>query len=123
MHYEIRSNRDGAVLAWTDAPSCIDPLDIQSDIIDAGYKILFSGTQEEYETVANQLERRVLVSVDGHRAKMNSNMDTTSPSTKAAEIRPSEPVSVQPRKHPGRPRNQPQRPEMADSGEQTSFLL
>lgn len=67
MRYEVLSTRGRTgkyyTGMWTESPSCIDPIEVQKDIIDGGNKIQFSGTPEEYAAVKDKLYAKVKVSV------------------------------------------------------------
>lgn len=64
MRYEVKSNQDSKkIVAWTEDPACIDDIDIQKAMVAAGYKIVFSGTQQEYEKVKKDLDKHVNVKV------------------------------------------------------------
>lgn len=70
MLYEVKSKRDGkTVVAYTESLNCIGDLDEQKSILNAGYKISFSGTQKEYNQVRAKLDKRVAIYIDGKRLK------------------------------------------------------
>lgn len=65
MHYEVRSGK--TIYAQTDHIKCMDPRDIQKAMIEAGYKVYFTGTEAEYEAASQLLEKRVHLNIAGPR--------------------------------------------------------
>lgn len=67
MRYEVLSTKGRTgkyyVGMWTEFPQCIDPIEIQKDIIEGGNKIQFTGTQEEYDAVKDKLHPKVKVGI------------------------------------------------------------
>lgn len=48
---------------YTESPVCIDSLDMQKELIRAGHKINFTGTEAEYQKVKSKLFSKVKVTV------------------------------------------------------------
>lgn len=65
MKYEVKSKKDKkTVVAYTESPVCIGSLDEQRSLLAAGYKIVFSGTQKEYDKLQKKLDKHVTVRIE-----------------------------------------------------------
>ena len=67
MVYEIISPRphgsETFVGLHTEYPECIDPLSVQEAMLSGGNKIIFKGTEKEYEAVKKKLAAKVKVTI------------------------------------------------------------
>ena len=48
----------------TESPKCIHPVEVQKAMVEAGHKISFRGTEEEYEMVKPKLYAKVKVTIE-----------------------------------------------------------
>lgn len=67
MVYEIISPRphgsETFVGLHTEYPECIDPLSVQEAMLSGDNKIIFKGTEKEYEAVKKKLAAKVKVTI------------------------------------------------------------
>lgn len=67
MVYEVISPRphgsETFVGLHTEYPECIDPLSVQEAMLSGDNKIIFKGTEKEYEAVKKKLEAKVKVTI------------------------------------------------------------
>lgn len=67
MVYEIISPRPHGseifVGLHTEYPECIDPLSVQEAMLSGDNKIIFKGTEKEYEAVKKKLAAKVKVTI------------------------------------------------------------
>ena len=67
MVYEVISPRPHGSEAFvglhTDYPECIDPLSVQEAMLSGDNKIIFKGTEKEYEAVKKKLAAKVKVTI------------------------------------------------------------
>ncbi len=68
MVYEILSpdahSSDMFLGMHTESPKCIHPVEIQKAMVEAGHKISFRGTKEEYEAIKPNLYAKVKVAIE-----------------------------------------------------------
>lgn len=67
MVYEVISPRphgsETFVGLHTEYPECIDPLSVQEAMLSGDNKIIFKGTEKEYEAVKKKLTAKVKVTI------------------------------------------------------------
>lgn len=67
MVYEVISPRphgsETFVGLHTEYPECIDPLSVQEAMLSGDNKIIFKGTEKEYEAVKKKLAAKVKVTI------------------------------------------------------------
>lgn len=67
MVYEVISPRQHGsetfVGLHTEYPECIDPLSVQEAMLSGDNKIIFKGTEKEYEAVKKKLAAKVKVTI------------------------------------------------------------
>lgn len=67
MVYEVISPRphgsETFVGLHTEYPECIDPLSVQEAMLSGDNKIIFKGTEKEYEAVKKKLATKVKVTI------------------------------------------------------------
>lgn len=67
MIYEVISPRphgsETFVGLHTEYPECIDPLSVQEAMLSGDNKIIFKGTEKEYEAVKKKLAAKVKVTI------------------------------------------------------------
>lgn len=67
MVYEVISPRphgsETFVGLHTEYPECIDPLSVQEAMLSGNNKIIFKGTEKEYEAVKKKLAAKVKVTI------------------------------------------------------------
>lgn len=67
MVYEVISSRphgsETFVGLHTEYPECIDPLSVQEAMLSGDNKIIFKGTEKEYEAVKKKLAAKVKVTI------------------------------------------------------------
>lgn len=67
MVYEVISPRphgsETFVGLHTEYPECIDPLSVQEAMLSGDNKIIFKGTEKEYEAVKKELAAKVKVTI------------------------------------------------------------
>lgn len=67
MVYEVISPRphgsETFVGLHTEYPECIDPLSVQEAMLSGSNKIIFKGTEKEYEAVKKKLAAKVKVTI------------------------------------------------------------
>lgn len=67
MVYEVISPRphgsETFVGLHTEYPECIDPLSVQQAMLSGDNKIIFKGTEKEYEAVKKKLAAKVKVTI------------------------------------------------------------
>lgn len=67
MVYEVISPRphgsETFVGLHTEYPECIDPLSVQETMLSGDNKIIFKGTEKEYEAVKKKLAAKVKVTI------------------------------------------------------------
>lgn len=68
MVYEILSpdahSSDMFLGMHTESPKCIHSVEVQKAMVEAGHKISFRGTEEEYEMVKPKLYAKVKVTIE-----------------------------------------------------------